>query len=142
MYQGCAPWLCESVPSVLYRSPMTTLEDRLRLAQVVRDARMDAGYRHVKGEWADYVGYTDRHLGDLERARRGVGPGVFHAVEKALGWPPGWCRLILAGEVNGPPSKLGAAVVHDRTTITLALATQDELLDELASRRRVVTNGD
>ena len=135
MYQECAPWLCKSVPSVHYRSPMTTLEDRQRLAQVVSDARMDAGYKHVKGEWQDLVGYTDRHLGDLERARRGVGPGVFHAVEKALGWPPGWCRRILAGEVNGPPAAPGAAAVRDRTTITLALATQDELLDEICHRR-------
>jgi hypothetical protein len=120
---------------------MPTLEDRKRLGQVVQYARVDAGYRHVKGEWADYVGYTDRHLGDLERGRT-VGPNVFHAVEKALGWPPGWCRRILTGEVNGPPSMPGAAAVRDRTTITLALATQDELLDELASRRRTSTNGD
>ena len=70
MYQECAPWLCESVTSVHYRSPMTTLGDRQRLAQVVRDARMDAGYRHVKGEWADVVGYT--YVAD-DRRRHAVG---------------------------------------------------------------------
>ena len=127
--------------SVRYRSSVTTLGDRKRLAQVVRDARMDAGYRYRRGEWADLVGYTDRHLGDLEGGRT-VGPGVFYAVEKALGWPLGWCRRILADEVNGPPAKSGAAAVHDRTTITLAMASLDELLDEIASRRKFVAEGD
>ncbi|HEY8663125.1 MAG TPA: hypothetical protein VIL68_05865 [Propionibacteriaceae bacterium] len=117
---------------------MPNLADRQRLGLAVKRARRRAGYETLNGAWHDVTGISPKTLGMLE-AGDVVGDRVIFAVEDALGWPEGWAHAILDGRQDGPPG--ATPVVRDRTNVTLERATQDELLDELASRRRVVAEG-
>ena len=126
---------------VTYSVQVPDLDDRKRLGEIIRRARRKAQYRHVKGEWQDVVGYSDRTLSGLERGEK-VGPDVLIDIERVFGWPDGWCERILDGKADGPPPSASADGVRDRTNITLEAATLDELLDEIASRRRTVADGD
>lgn len=111
---------------------MPDLGDRQRLGLAVKRARGKAGYKSMRGEWALVVGVSAKTLGLLE-AGDPVGDRVIFAVEAALEWPEGWAHGILDGRYEGLPG--AESDIRDRSTVTLAMATLDELLDEITIRR-------
>jgi transcriptional regulator with XRE-family HTH domain len=78
-------------------------EDWQRLADHVRAARRNAGFA-TRRALAKATGITERTLGKLEHGER-VSSDTLDAVAKAVGWPPGAPRLILAG-ANPEPARV------------------------------------
>ena len=71
-------------------------EDWQRLADYVIARRVELGMRDRRA-LAEATGVTERTLGKLENGQR-VSPSTLGMVENRLGWAPGSCRRILAGE--------------------------------------------
>ena len=72
------------------------VEDWQRLADYVIARRVQLGLRDRRA-FAEATGVTERTLGKLENGQR-VSPSTLGMVENHLGWSPGSCRRILAGE--------------------------------------------
>jgi Helix-turn-helix len=71
-------------------------EDWRRLADYIVARRVELGMRDRRA-FAEATGVTERTLGKLENGQR-VSPSTLGMVENRLGWSPGSCRRILAGE--------------------------------------------
>jgi hypothetical protein len=71
-------------------------EDWRRLADYVVARRVELGMRDRRA-FAEATGVTERTLGKLENGQR-VSPSTLGMVENRLGWGPGSCRRVMAGE--------------------------------------------
>jgi hypothetical protein len=71
-------------------------EDWRRLADYVVARRVELGMRDRRA-FAETIRVTERTLGKLENGQR-VSASTLGMVENGLGWAPGSCRRILAGE--------------------------------------------
>jgi hypothetical protein len=89
-------------------------EDWRRLADYVVARRVELGMRDRRA-LAEATGVTERTLGKLENGQH-VSPSTLGMVENRLGWAPGSCRRILAGEEPKVGSQdLGRAEYEDPT---------------------------
>ena len=89
-------------------------EDWRRLADYVVARRVELGMRDRRA-FAEATGVTERTLGKLENGQR-VSPSTLAMVENHLGWAPGSCRRLLAGEEPNPgPPDRGHAEYEDPT---------------------------
>jgi transcriptional regulator with XRE-family HTH domain len=94
-------------------------EDWRRLADYVVARRVALGLRDRRA-LATATGVTERTLGKLENGHR-VSASTLGAIENRLGWPPGSCRRILAGEEPVPGTgPLGDEEAADPTLRHLA----------------------
>src|SRR3984885_8764837 len=91
-----------------------TGEDWPRLADYVVARRVELGMRDRRA-LAEATGVTERTLGKLENGQH-VSPSTLGMVENRLGWAPGSCRRVLAGEEPKVGSQdLGHAEHEDPT---------------------------
>lgn len=104
------------------------------LGQWVHDARMQVSdWRDMK-TWASLVGRSDRQLRGLERGEP-VGVGTIEAVSRALGVED-WHLMNILTTGERPRVRDQRAPLEDPHAVSVAEATDQMLLDEIASRMR------
>jgi hypothetical protein len=90
-------------------------EDWQRLADYIVARRVELGMRDRRA-LAEATGVTERTLGKLEKGQR-VSPSTLGMVENRLGWTPGSCRRVLAGEEPTSVSSDGGRAEYEDPTL-------------------------
>ena len=96
-------------------------EDWRRLADYVVARRVELGMRDRRA-LATATGITERTLGKLENGQR-VSPSTLGVIENVLGWAPGSCRRILAGNEPSASSWPAAGPRYDDPTLSHLAST-------------------
>ena len=115
--------------------------DWQRLAQAIIDRRVELGYR-TREAFASDTGLSSRLLGDLERAQRdNFDPVTLTRLERALKWPAGAVREVLAGARIMDGILLYGAIPDNPEVLRQAVAAQRAWQDEELPEREVVPIG-
>lgn len=73
-----------------------------RLGTLVTNRRVARG-KHIRKQFAESLGLSDRLLADIEKGVRTASAGTYAVLENHLSWKPGSIRAVLAG---GNPTDL------------------------------------
>lgn len=112
-------------------------EDRKRLGDAIKDARVKRGFPK-RAPYARHLGIDDSTMAIIEGARPGVvSDSMLDFVAADLGWAPGAWRAILAGTTAAmrqrEPAVIEAFVV-DQLNPKLTEFSDAELVDEIRTR--------